>query len=325
MLPGRIIHRSGQQEDSITLTAAMRVTGEIVRWRMPAPDPESAVFDPNANRTVEIKSVMNLIFIRPRIDGQDIGWFFLDTGADAMCLDSAVAKRLGLPVIGSDTVAGAVGVSHLQICRGSTFQVGPLTLKQPVFLALDLAPFAQLLKLPIVGICGYDFLARVALDIDLKASTLRMFPPGKAALPEGASWSRIWFESNTPGVYCRFEGGRRGFFTLDTGSNETVDFFSPAVVRFRLLENRKVNSARTGGAGGVTESKTGALDWFELGGTRIEKPLVGFQTAQEGIFSNPYRVGNIGMGLLGRFRLILDYAHERIAFISPENAADKAE
>ena len=36
--------------------------------------------------------------------------------------------------------------------------------------------------------------------------------------------------------------------------------------------------------------------------------------SKTGVFASPYRVGNIGMGIMGRFRLVLDYAYERMAF-----------
>ncbi|MCW3051002.1 MAG: uncharacterized protein JWN14_172, partial [Chthonomonadales bacterium] len=316
MLPTHIIHQSSKQEDTISITAADPVEADASRYRMTKPDPKTTTFDGSADNTVEIKRVFGLMFIHPKIDGQDVGWFFLDTGADAMCIEPDVAKKLGLPIIGGDTTSGVVGVTHLDISRATTFQLGPVTLPKPVFMVLGLGPISQVFKIPIAGICGYDFLARTALDIDLKANTMRISRPGAAALPAGAKWTKIGFDSNTPCLECAFAEDHKGFFSLDTGSDATVDFFSPAVERFHLLERQDGTKVNTGGAGGIAESRQGKIDWFQLGGTKFEKPTVGFQLTKSGVFASPYRLGNIGMGFLGQFnRLLLDYAHERIALI----------
>jgi len=316
MLPIHIVHQSSKQEDTISITAADRVEADASRYRMAKPDPKATTFDRTADNTVEIRRVLGLMFIHPKIDGQDVGWFFLDTGADAMCIEPDVAKKLGLPIIGGDTTSGVVGVTHLDISRATTFQLGPVTLPRPVFLVLGLGPIAQVFKIPIAGICGYDFLARTALDIDLKANTMRISKPGAAALPPGANWTKIGFDSNTPCLECAFAEDHKGFFSLDTGSDATVDFFSPAVEKFHLLERQDGTKVNTGGAGGIAESRKGKIDWFQLGSTKFEQPTVGFQLTKSGVFASPYRLGNIGMGFLGQFdRLLLDYAHERVALI----------
>lgn len=110
---------------------------------------------------------------------------------------------------------------------------------------------------------------------------------------------------------------RRGFFKLDTGSGSTVDFCSPAVARYGLLRDRSLGTAKTGGVGGDAESRTGTIAFFELAGRRFERVSVGFQITKKGAFASPFFDGNVGVGLLGASRLVLDYRRSRLACAKP--------
>jgi hypothetical protein len=116
-------------------------------------------------------------------------------------------------------------------------------------------------------------------------------------------------------VRARFEGGRDGYFRLDTGANGTLAFHAPAVRELGLLEGRKVVPGFGGGVGGHAESRDGKLEWFELAGHRFEGPTVSFSLAELGAFADRYTLGNIGQEFLGPFRIVLDYPGDRIAFV----------
>jgi hypothetical protein len=131
----------------------------------------------------------------------------------------------------------------------------------------------------------------------------------------------VLFSHKHPAVRARFEGDREGVFRLDTGSDDTVTFHTPAVERFKLLGGRSTAPTRSGGVGGISSGQTGTLEWFELGGHRFERPKVGFATAREGAFADDYMVGNIGTGFLGAFVMVFDYTNRRIAFAPRAKAA----
>lgn len=314
-VPTHIVRTSGQQTEPLELRSLEKSEGNAPLYSMPKPAVAPAEYDSSANERVEVKRIRGYMFVRPKVNGEEVGWFFLDTGAEVSCIDPSVVKKLNMSVVGSDEVAGVVEVSHLRFCRAMELQLGPVKVPKPVFLELDLAPFAQALKLPVVGICGYDFLARAALDMDPQADTIRVMKPGSASLPADARWTRIDFNGNVPCLKCSFAENHEGFFTLDTGSNATVDFFTPAVEKYQLLANRETTTVQTGGAGGSAESRRGKIPWFNLGGNRLENPIVGFQLTKRGAFASPYVTGNVGMGFMGQYRIVLDYANERIAFI----------
>ncbi len=301
--------------DSYNIDEVKPVSINPSLFAMPAPDLADTSYDFSIGNDIEVKRMMGYMFVHPLINGKDVGWFFLDTGADVMCIDPKVSAAANFKKLGVDTTAGVVAVVKLPIVRGTTFQLGPVTIKNPTFYDFDMSPFQVFKSIQITGICGYDFLARAILDIDPASSKIKVYQPTKADLPSEINWEAAAFNGDTPCIDCSFEGDHRGVFSLDTGSTSTVDLFSPIVSKLGLLNGRSTQSAGTGGAGGSTESKMATLAYFEIGGHRFEKPTVGLQITKQGVFASPYLAGNVGMGFLAQFRLVLDYPDSRIGFI----------
>jgi hypothetical protein len=313
-LPCRANHQMSETTDWYEIDDATPKHADPALYALPKPDLSDTTYDASSGSDIEIKRIFGYMFVHPLVNGKDVGWFFLDSGADVMCLDPKVAAENGFVKLGSDTTAGVVAVVKLAIVRGQSFQLGPVTIKNPTFYGFDMAPF-QAFGIKIAGICGYDFVARSVMSIDPATSKISIFRPGSAEVPEGIQWSPVKFNGNTPCLICGFEGGRTGVFSLDTGSSSTVDLFSPVVAKLGLLKGRTTGTARTAGAGGGTESKTGTIDYFDIGGHRFDKPEVGLQTTKAGVFASPNLEGNVGMGFLGHFHLIFDYPGSRIGFL----------
>ncbi|MCE9558501.1 MAG: aspartyl protease family protein [Armatimonadetes bacterium] len=309
--PGHVEVHGGGQAISLDFESAAVLPAEG-DFKMPSPD-GSATYIKGAKPEIEVMRRFGYLFVKPLVAGKDVGWFILDSGADVMVLDPAIARELGAKKIGVQPTAGVTATVDLDIFRGPTFQLGPVRLKSPAFFGLDLADIGKALEIKLGGIVGYDFFARCGVDIDPSAKVIGVYPPDAFVAPQNVNWVPMDFNSNVPVVSAKFEGDREGLFNLDTGSGSTVDFCSPAVVKFELLKDRKVGTSQTGGAGGSSVSKTGSVKFFEFGGRRFENPSVGFQVTEKGLLSSPYFTGNIGMGFMGKMRVIFDYANQRVS------------
>jgi hypothetical protein len=314
-IPTTIIHESGETKDTTTVDQLNLQTEGTLNYGMPQISEEGYKYDLSAETRIEVKRLFGYIFVKPKLDGKDEGWWFLDTGAEIMVIDPEVARTHNMKVVGKDSVAGVVASVMTNFSKGVEFKLGPVTLNNSSYMELDMKPFSEGLGLKLAGICGYDFISRVSLDIDPTKSTIGVYPSGNNALPEGESWTTFLFHGNMPSLVCQFEGNHEGLFSLDTGSGSTVDFFTPTVTKYELLKDRKTSSVMTGGAGGASESKTGTLDWFTFGPKRFLKPKVGFQITTKGGFASPYVDGNIGMGFMSNFRIILDYQKSKLALL----------
>jgi hypothetical protein len=143
--------------------------------------------------------------------------------------------------------------------------------------------------------------------------------PGDFEL-EGAEWQDLLLYGNHPCVTCSFErqpgADESGIFKLDTGAGlDTVTFHGPAVRRLKLLDDRKTTPTQVGGVGGASTAEAGTIGFFQLASHRFERPRVQFSTAYDGALSDEYTLGNIGGRFMEPFRIVFDYAKNRIAFL----------
>ncbi len=304
--------------DVYRVTAVEHAPG--IEFARPADPPRDWLLDAEVPATLEAKRARTgHVLVHPAVDGADHGWFIFDSGAGAMCLDPDVAQALGARQIGEVTAVGVAGRAAAEIYSTRSFTLGPLTLRDPIFVALDLDFIGAALGEKIVGIVGNEVFARTIVEFQA-GETLRLALHDRDSftLPTDAAWTEMLLDGNLPCVRARFEGEREGLFRLDTGAGGTMAFHAGAVKKWDLLGGRATQVSIAGGVGGMQAIRTGKIAWFELAGHRFEDLEVGFYTGAGGAFADHDLDGNLGLDLLGEFRLIFDYRGSRMAFAAPE-------
>lgn len=252
------------------------------------------------------------LLVKASINADDCGWFIFDTGAGINCVSTAVAEKLALKQIGAVPARGVGGVTHSPLFRPESLVVGPMTLHDGLLMQLDLSFLTAPLGREIGGIIGFGFLMRSVAEVDMGKGQVALHDPESFKL-DGAEWTSIEITDRVPAVRAAFDRGE-GLFRLDTGANTALTFHAPTVERMKLLDDRKTTDAMLGGVGGAIKAKAATLDWFTIGGQRLEKLAATFALENKGAFANPDIDGNIGAGILRNFRLVFDYPHERMAF-----------
>lgn len=255
--------------------------------------------------------------VRPLVNGKDVGWFILDTGAGAMAIAPKAAKAAGLREVGQVDAKGVAGSATKSTLEGDLFELGPLKLNHSIYVEtaeLEHPMIATALGPDIVGVAGYDIFERAIVEIDARGGYARVTASDNYPTPPGG-WQELVFAERQPCVKTRFEGDRAGVFALDTGSNAALTFYTPAVKKHGLLEGRELSDGKSAGVGGAAVEKRGKLAWLDLGGRRFENINASFSTATDGVHSEDDADGVIGMELLKEFRLVIDYANRRIAFL----------
>jgi hypothetical protein len=306
---------AGQVNELRVLDARPASADPGSRYVAPAQDVH---FDPTRAADVELKRVPSgHLLVHPLIEGRDMGWFILDSGAGQNCIDPTVADALDLDAFGSVPAVGVAGTVLARFRQGHVLELGPMRLDDPVYVELDLSFLAPVFGVEVAGICGYDVFARSVVELDLAETTLALYDPNAFQLGAG-DWGDLALDGGVPSVRCRFEGDREGMFKLDLGDSGGVSFYSPAVEAYALLDGREVTSSRVGGVGGSGRAFDGTIDWFEVGGRRVENPPATFSQAETGVFASSVAVGNLGTLLLSSFRLVFDYPHGRMAFVPLE-------
>jgi hypothetical protein len=316
-LPHRVTRAAGGRTDLVEIrSVAAAPASASARFAPVTARPADVRWDDARPARVEVRrTASGHLLVHPAVDGEDAGWFILDTGAGGMVIDPKVADRLRMPALGEVVAVGVAGMVKARFRQGETFALGPMTLVGPRYIELELGFLSEHFGVPIGGICGRDFFARTVVEVDIAAESVAIHDPGRYRL-EGGTWQELFFSNRNPAVRARFEGGREALFRLDTGSGMTVSMHGPAIERYNLLSNRETRPSRSGGVGGLRDSRTGRLEWFELAGRRFESPEVEFAGAGDGAFSDVYTAGNIGSGFLRAFRMVFDYGNKRVAFVA---------
>ena len=273
--------------------------------------------------TVPFELVNRHIVIGASVNGSRALSFVLDTGDRVAVIDLGRARELGLQ-LDREVQVGGVGASQMTgyFLRGATLQVAGVTgAPQPVVVALPLGPLSTRLGHDFDGILGTDFIQQFVVEIDYAARTLRLHDPALFVYDgKGESVPIRLNASGHPQIDATVTplGGEpiAGTFVIDIGSGGGLSLHSPFAAAHRLpaAGDRTFKAMGVAGAGGEGSGRLGRISSLRIGRVALTRPLVLFSEDASGAFANKTIDGNIGYDILRRFRLFLDYAHQRIVF-----------
>ncbi len=318
-LPQRTIHHLGGAADTYEIRdvrPARATTDDPFKPRLERP--RDTEFRATGPERFEVKQATGgHLFVRPKVNGVDVGWFALDTGTGAgMTISPTLAQRLAMPAFGQVVQGGAGKVGLGQLYQGRTFELGSITIHDSVYVELPQAfcdAMKKLFGLDLVGTCGYDLFSRAVVELDLETLTASCHDPNGYALASG-HWQELRLNRKIPCVQATFEGGHDALFQFDTGAGSNVVFHAPAVAELKLLEHRRTRPIKVGGVGGRFDAQLGQLEWFQVGQRRLNNLNAVFLAPHEGALDDPYVAGTFGAGILKGMKIVFDYPQRRIAF-----------
>lgn len=277
----------------------------------PAPKPVSIPFE----------LVTRHVVVKVRINNSRPLSFVFDTGDKVAIVDLARAKELGLDLHGQVHVGGA-GSGQLagsQVRDANWTLPGLEGFSQPVVLALPFDRLASRFGHDFDGIIGGDFIKKFVVEIDYQARVLRLHDRDAFTYSGAGESIPIRFTSQGyPIVETEVTpiGGTpvKTACVLDIGSGSSLALHSPFVTQHRLLDAnlQTIRAIGAGGAGGQTVGRIGRVSELKIGKFKIPNPTVLFSQDKAGALANPSLGGNIGQQIASKFRVFLDYAHERI-------------
>lgn len=273
--------------------------------------------------SIPFELVARHIVLKVKINDSRPLSFVFDTGDKVAIVDAQRAKELGLNLEGQIKVGGA-GSDFLNgsFVKESTWTIPGLEgFSQPVTLALPLGRLAGRFGHDFDGIIGSDFIKQFVVEIDYQARMLRLHDKDKFSYTEPGESIPIQLDGQGhPLIDAEVTplGGAplKGRFVLDIGSGGALSLHSPFVVEHKLLSAglKTIRSIGAGGAGGQSVGQIGRASELKIGKFRIASPTVLFSEDQAGAFANKNLAGNIGQRVASKFKLFLDYNHERIIF-----------
>jgi predicted aspartyl protease len=280
------------------------------------PAPRNIRFDSTVAGSIEVvRATSGHLLVHPMLHGGDGGWFIFDTGAGITCIDKGVAEKLGLPSAGDVQAVGMGGAGQGALRMVDSLQLGPVIMEGAPALELDLRAFEMFMGRPISGVVGYEMFGAAVYEVDFAAPSITLHDPATYQLPGGAAWSDMQMIRRRPYLHGKIEGNQPGLFVLDIGSNSALIVHSPTVKRFNLLDGRDTTTSMTGGVGGMRQTKLGRVTTFTLSGHELRDVKTTFSEVTEGAMTNDDAQGTVGTGVLGQFKLVINYPQQKIALI----------
>lgn len=254
------------------------------------------------------------LLLRATVERKTDVWFFLDCGANCNTVDATLARSHGMEVLGKGITMGVGGAIDHNYFQANQITVGPLVVTNPVFVSGNHGYDSGSNGDKLGGILGFDLLSRCLLEIDISDQSVKIYDPAKYENMDIA-WHELIFVNGLPLIMCSLSTGHQGVFMLDTGFSGSVLLNTAFVRKHNLLAGRELNKTYMVGAGGGFTAFQSHIDWFEIGGNRIQEPEIVFADSEEGFSSHKLTAGLVGRGILLQFKtLVFDYPNKRIGF-----------
>ncbi len=322
MIPWRTTVDDGEGAKFVqTLTVIQaRAEGPPAAAAFTAPQAVIADFalDGGTSRTViPFQLINNHVYAEASVNGKGPFRFIFDTGGVNL-VTPTLAKTLGLTVQGQFDAHGAgEGIMEAGLTRVESLKVGDARLKDQVFTVLPLDGMSDIEGVDEQGMVGFETFRRFITRIDYGAGTITLIDP-KAFDPADAGTAIPFeFSAHDPEIAGAFEGVP-GRFIIDTGSRAELTLNRPFAERIALRARhpKGIDAVDGWGVGGPSRAYVTRGAVFALGPVVVKSVVTSAGTQAKGAFGGDDSQGNIGGGLLKRFVVTFDYAHQ-ILYLKP--------
>lgn len=144
----------------------------------------TVVYDATADTRLATTLRSRLLLTTVRIGGRDAGPFLIDTGSTVNVLDTDLAQTLPVRILRAryDTESQQT----VRFAAISDLTVGPITLRDPSVVIMDLSSITHGFGERIAGVLGYPFFATAVVEVDYVRQSVSCFDPAGYRLPRGA-------------------------------------------------------------------------------------------------------------------------------------------
>jgi hypothetical protein len=226
------------------------------------------------------------------------------------------AKRFGLIADGGINIGG-VGTSGVVggIAAAQRITVGAAGLRDQAVIVGPL-PYPALYPragLTVDGLIGFEFLSEYRTTFDYPAHSVSFAAFDAPADRQGVT---LPFYSDGHSIYVEAAvEGARGLFRLDTGDGGTLTLFATFSTRHRLFQQGGMAMVNAGGVGGSVASQRIKAAKVQFGGQLFSQTPIEISGTTAGAFASRSIGGNIGAGLMSRFRVTFDYRARTVTFV----------
>jgi hypothetical protein len=260
------------------------------------------------------------IFIPAKVNGHDIV-VLLDSGAQSSVIDKGVAQSIGLKPKGEANLQGSGGDETAAIVDGVSVEIGALKLSNLTVASIDLQAHAGQLGHALPFVLGDELFGELAVDIDFANRRIAFRDPARITRPQDAAELPLVSLIGVRSIPVSVDGASPVQFEFDLGSALPLMVFPAYGKAHGLLDGRRTSQRLSGGAGGMHSQTIARLDKLELGGVTFTNVPTLFPPETISSVNSDLISGNVGLPILSRFRMVIDYSHDRI-WMTPEPHAN---
>ncbi len=305
---------------ALVLTAGCAATGcaRLALHSQGASLPKIAFPTDSAYVDVPFTEVRNHVVVPMRLEGATLQCV-LDTGArGTVVFGDSLVHALGMRPLGEALIRGAGGGGapvHGNVYQDVHFGLGGLKISSAMLVSM---PDSSMRASPLRGsmAMGRGLWEQVVAVIDWDTHTVRLHDPARFTYTgKGVPVPLEFGDAGQPYVHARVALAPDSAFdvtlVLDTGASHAVQLQpggDPHIVVPAGAKREKIGLGATGQVWGAI----GRAATFEIGGVTFRDVPVTFPDGSLGLPGGHTRQGNLGSGLLRRFRVVLDYPHKRM-------------
>ncbi|WP_048825964.1 aspartyl protease family protein [Hymenobacter sp. DG25B] len=265
----------------------------------------------------------NLIIVSTKLNGRGPYNFMLDTGVGtSLITDPQLQQELQLPRGQRFQVAGVGEESALEAFLTEGVRVELPGVVAPALNMLvfsdDVLDLSSYVGIPVHGILGRDVFRSFVVEIDPSGGHLILYNPTKYKHPLGRRWTTLPLEMEGDKAYITAKVTLNDSLTLplklilDTGAGHALSLETGSDKRLTLPP--KVLRTQLGrGLSGYINGYIGRVTSLQLGRYKLKNLLTSFPDDSDvHLRMETFRNGNIGLELLKRFSLVIDYPHNRL-------------
>jgi PDZ domain-containing protein len=274
----------------------------------------------------------NHIVIPVSVNGHAPTGFIFDTGDASEGLNATRLPSLGVASYGKTSISGGGQQVQSAYARDVTlgFADGVVLANQHAE-TFDDTGLERALGVPNGGILGYDFISRFVIEIDYGKKLMILHNPETWSYRGTGAIVPITFDDGIPYVEARLSiptnADLPAHMVADFGAAGSMTFTAPFVKANNLVALIGTNKTVTHYAGLEKEyfaqtNSRGLVPELRLGGI-VERDIpVSLSANTSGAYGTGQFAGTIGETVYSRYRVFLDYPHNRIIFESTPEAAN---
>ncbi len=250
------------------------------------------------------------IFVQAKINGHPVT-AMLDSGASATVIDTRFLQVAGLRSDGAQNGDGAGGGGAYGTVTGVDLSLGHLTIRGSPAVAIDLAAVEKQLGHPLPVILGGAVFDKTVVDIDFARRRIAFRNAEGFRAAPGARISEITRVGEIRAIQARIEG-RLATLLFDIGNGGALTLYPRFWNRPEFLKDRRLSTTLAGGWGKMREQKLAKVRDVTIGGVTLRTLPTTLDDGSSKASRDENLDGNVGIRILSRFHLIVDFPHDRV-------------